>query len=340
VTGVDGIGRVHCRRNRTGGWAVRRKGLLSLAVGLIGVAAAAAQAWPSKPIKVIVPVTAGSAMDIVARLLADEVGRQMGHTFVVENRTGAGGTIGAAAVATAEPDGHTILIHTTALTIHPSTFANLPYHPARDLSGIMPVVNTPLVLVVSANKYRSAAELVAAAKAKPEGINYATVGAGAAAHLTAERFRLSAGFKAQQIPFRGAPEAITEVMTDRVEFFFSPILPALPLLRDGKIRALAVSSAKRASALPEVPTTLELGYANSNFEFWIGTFMQARTPRSVIDRLYQEMRTAIGKKEALEKLAKLGGEPMHMTPAEFDRFVQQQIEASAELVKAAGIKPN
>ncbi len=317
-----------------------RRWLTVLAMVLTGATGALAQTWPSKPLRVVVPVTAGSAMDITARVLADEVGKQMGHTFVVENRTGAGGTIGAAAVANAEADGHTILIHTTALTIHPSTFANLPYDPVRDLSGVMPVVNTPLLLVVSPNKYKTVTELVAAAKAKRGATNYATVGAGAAAHLTAERFRLSAGFEAQQIPFRGAPEAITEVMTERVDFFFSPILPALALLRDGKIRALAVSSAKRAAALPDVPTTLELGYANSNFEFWIGTFMQSKTPRPIIERLYQEMRKTTGKADVAAKFAKLGGEPMHMTPTEFDKFVQVQIKASAELVKAAGIKPN
>jgi tripartite-type tricarboxylate transporter receptor subunit TctC len=319
---------------------MRHGWLAALVLTVLGAVGAWAQGWPLKPVRVVVPVTAGSAMDIVGRLLADELGKQLGQTFVVENRTGAGGTIGAAAVASAEPDGHTILIHTTALTIHPSTFANLPYDPGRDLAGVAPIVNTPLVLIVSPHKYKSLADLVAAAKAKRGTINYATVGAGAAAHLTAERFRLSAGFEAQQIPFRGAPEAITEVMAERVDFFFSPILPAVPLLREGKLRALAVSSAKRASALPDVPTTLELGYADSNFEFWIGTFVPARTPREIVDRLYREIRTAVQKKESLEKLAALGGELMSMTPAEFDTFVRDQIAANAALVKAAGIKPN
>jgi tripartite-type tricarboxylate transporter receptor subunit TctC len=317
-----------------------RRVLFASAWLCLSLGGAVAQTWPTKPVHIIVPVTAGSAMDITGRLLADELSRQLGQTFVVENRTGAGGTIGAAVVAASEPDGHTILIHTSAATIHPSTFANLSYHTGRDFAGVAPIVNTPLLLVVSPNKYKTIQELVAVAKAKPGGINYATVGAGAAAHLTAERFRLSAGFEAQQIPFRGAPEAINEVLAERVEFFFSPILPTLSLLSEGKLRALAVSSATRATALPAIPTTLELGYPNSNCEVWVGTFVPVKTPRPVVERLSQEIRKILRKPDIIEKLAALGGEPMDMTPAEFDNFIQEQIATNAELVKAAGIKPN
>jgi tripartite-type tricarboxylate transporter receptor subunit TctC len=324
---------------------MRQRWLAAVALATIGATcalvpyASGQPSWPSKPIRIVVPVTAGSAMDIVARMIADDVGKAMGATFVVENRTGAGGTIGAAAVASAEPDGHTLLIHTSALTIHPATFPNLSYDPARDFAGVMPVVNTPLVMVTPP-KYRSLPDLVAAAKAKPGGVNYASVGAGAAAHLTAERFRLSAGFEGQQIPFRGAPEAITEVLAERVEFFFSPILPALSLIREGKLGALGVSSAKRASALPDIATTLEQGYANSDFEFWVGVFVPAKTPRDIIDRLNGEMRKAFATADARAKFKAIGGDPMAMTPAEFDAFVHKQIKASAELVKAAGIKVN
>jgi tripartite-type tricarboxylate transporter receptor subunit TctC len=317
-----------------------RRGLFASVCLCLCLGGAVAQTWPTKPVHIIVPVTAGSAMDITGRLLADELSRQFGQTFIVENRTGAGGTIGAAVVAASEPDGHTILIHTSAATIHPSTFVNLPYHTGRDFAGVAPIVNTPLLLIASPNKYKTIQELVAAAKVKPGGINYATVGAGAAAHLTAERFRLSAGFEAQQIPFRGAPEAINEVLAERVEFFFSPILPTLSLLNEGRLRALAVSSGKRATALPQVPTTLELGYADSNFEFWVGMFVPVKTPRDVIDRLAREIHKTLQKPDVIEKLAALGGEPMNMTPAEFDKFIQEQIATNAELVKAAGIKPN
>ncbi len=190
-----------------------------------------AQNWPSKPVRVIVPVTPGSALDITARVIAERLSAQLGQTFVVENRTGAGGTIGAAFVAKSDPDGYTILIHSTAVTIFPATFANLPFDTARDFAAVTPAVSVPLVLVVSPSRHKSLKGLVAAAKAKPGSINYATVGAGAAAHMTAERLRLSAGFEAQQIPFRGAPEAQTEVVAGRVDFFFSPVLVAQPLIK-------------------------------------------------------------------------------------------------------------
>lgn len=213
---------------------------LALLAGMQG--AAVAQAWPSKPVRVIVPVTAGSALDITARVIAERLSAQLGQTFVVENRTGAGGTIGAAFVAKSDPDGYTILIHSTAVTIFPATFANLPFDTARDFAAVTPAVSVPLVLVVSPSRHKSLKDLVGAAKAKPGSINYATVGAGAAAHMTAERLRLAAGFEAQQIPFRGAPEAQTEVLAGRVDFFFSPVLVAQPLIEAGQLSALAVSS--------------------------------------------------------------------------------------------------
>jgi tripartite-type tricarboxylate transporter receptor subunit TctC len=317
-----------------------RRALSAAALLLTAQAGVLAQAWPTKPVRVIVPVTAGSAIDIIARTVSDQLSAQLGQTFVVENRTGAGGTIGAGSVAKADPDGYTILVHSSAHTIAQSTFPNLPYDVARDFAGIAPVANVPLVLVVAPAKYASIGDLVAKAKANPGTINYATVGAGAAAHLTAERFRLSAGFEAQQIPFRGAPEAMTEVMAGRVDFFFSPTLPTLPLLRDGKLRALAVSSSKRASALPDVPTTLESGFVNSDYNFWIGMFVPSKTPPDVVAKLHQEAAKALQTPSVRDKLATMGGEPMTMTAPQFDAFIRDEIAMNAALVKAAGIKAN
>jgi tripartite-type tricarboxylate transporter receptor subunit TctC len=314
--------------------------LCAIAVLAATAASALGQAWPSKSVRVVVPVTAGSAIDIIARTVSDQLAVQLGQTFVVENRTGAGGTVGAAAVAKADPDGHTILVHSTAHTISPSTFPNLSYDTGRDFAGVMPIANVPLVLVVSPAKYKTIDELVTAAKARPGSINYASVGAGAAAHLTSERLRLSAGFEAQQIPFRGAPEAITEVLAERVDFFFSPTLAALPLLREGKLRALAVSSSQRAAALPDVPTTLEAGFVDSNFDFWIGMFVPVKTPREIVDKLYEETRKAVQMPTVRDKLATLGGEPMSMNPKQFDAYIRADIARNAALVKAAGIKPN
>ena len=311
--------------------------ILALLIGL--QADALAQSWPSKPVRVIVPVTAGSAIDIVARTISERLSAQLNQPFVVENRTGAGGTIGAAAVAKSDPDGHTILVHSTAVSIFPATFANLPFDTARDFAAVTPIVNVPLVLVASPSRHRSLKELVAAAKAKPGSINYATVGAGAAAHMTAERLRLSAGFEAQQIPFRGAPEAQTEVVAGRVDFFFSPVLAALPLVKSGQLLALAVSSSQRASALPDVPTTVEAGYPDSNYDFWIGFFLPAKTPRDIVERLYQEIRKAKENPDIKAKFATLGGEPMDMTPAQYDDYVRKSVEMNRKLAKAAGIQP-
>jgi tripartite-type tricarboxylate transporter receptor subunit TctC len=318
-----------------------RRRLFALAlVSLATQGSAIAQVWPTRSVRVIVPVTAGSALDITARTVSDQLARQLGQTFVVENRTGAGGTTGATAVAKSDPDGYTILIHSSAITIHPATFLNLAYDTARDFSGVMPIIDVPLILVVSPNKYKSLPELIAAGKAKAGAMNYASVGYGAAAHLTSERLRLAAGFEAQHIPFRGAPEALTEVLAERVDFFYTPILPALPMLREGKLKALATSSPKRSLALPDVPTTLEAGLRNSDFSFWLGMFVPARTPREVVDKLYQETRKSVQTDAAQEKFRTLGGEPMSMSPAEFDALIRKEQSANAELAKAAGIKPN
>jgi tripartite-type tricarboxylate transporter receptor subunit TctC len=310
---------------------------LALLAGMHG--AAVAQAWPSKPVRVIVPVTAGSALDITARVIAERLSTQLGQTFVVENRTGAGGTIGAAFVAKSDPDGYTILIHSTAVTIFPATFANLPFDTARDFAAVTPAVSVPLVLVVSPSRHKSLKGLVTAAKAKPGSVNYATVGAGAAAHMTAERLRLSAGFEAQQIPFRGAPEAQTEVVAGRVDFFFSPVLVAQPLVQAGQLAALAVSSSRRSTVLPDVPTTIEAGFANSEYEFWLGFFLPAKTPRDIVERLYQEIRKAKEHPDVKAKLAASGGEPMDMTPGEFQDYVGNAVAMNRELAKAAGITP-
>jgi len=320
---------------------MRHRGLVALAMVLAGVSQALSQNWPSKPVRIIVPVTAGSATDVTARLVADHLTQQLGQPFVVENRTGAGGTTGMGYVAkSVEPDGYTILVHSAAFVIQPATFPNLGYESGRDFAGVTLLGNAPLAMIASPAKYKTLKDLVTAAKAKPNSVNYATVGYGAAAHLTAERLRLAAGFEAQQIPFRGAPEAVNEVLAQRVDFFFSPTLAAVPLIRDGKLSALAVSSSKRARSLPEVPTTIEAGYPSSDYNFWIGMWVPVKTPRDIVDRLYAETRKLLDIPIVQDKLIALGNEPAKMTPAEFDKFFQSEIILNGALVKAAGIKPN
>jgi tripartite-type tricarboxylate transporter receptor subunit TctC len=297
-----------------------------------------AQSWPTKQIRVIVPFSAGSATDIVPRAVFEYVSSQVGQTIIVENRTGGGTTVGSSAVAKSDPDGHTILVHSNALVTTPAIQANSPYDPVQDFAAITPLGNVPLVLVISPDKnIKTLKDLVAAAKAKPGSINYAAAGIGTPPHLTTERLRLSAGFQGQLVPFRGAPEALTEVMAGRVDFYFCPITPAMPLIREGKLLALAVSSSKRAIALPDVPTTVEAGYPNSDFDFWIGTFVPKQTPRDIVGKLHQATVKALESATVKERLAKLGVEPMIMQPEDFDARIAKETRVALELAKAAGI---
>jgi tripartite-type tricarboxylate transporter receptor subunit TctC len=240
---------------------------------------ALAQSWPTKPIRAIVPFTAGSASDIVPRTVFEQLSTELGQSIIVENRSGVGGTIGAAAVARSEPDGYTILVNSSSHTVVPSLYPNAAYDPVRDFAAVIPLGNMPNVLVVAPSQgFMSLLDLVAAAKAKPGWITYASAGVGSATHFSAERFRLSAGITGVHVPFRRSPEAFTEAMAGRVDFYFGSLTPALPLIREGKLLALAVSTPKRASALPYVPTTLEEGLVDSDSTFWIG-MLRRREPR-------------------------------------------------------------
>jgi tripartite-type tricarboxylate transporter receptor subunit TctC len=299
-----------------------------------------AENWPTKPIRAIVPYSPGSATDIIPRTVFAQVEKQLGHPIIIENRDGGGSTIGTAAVAKSEPDGYTILVASSAFTTVPLTIANLPYDPVHDLTAVIPLANMANVLVISPAKgIKNVGEFVTAARAQRGSMNYVTIGAGSAAHLNSERFRLAAHFEAQPIPFKGSPAGLTEVMTGRVDFYFSPLLPALSLIRDGKLTALAVSSLARSPDLPDVPTTVEAGFPNSEYNFWFGVFAPAKTPPEIIQRLYEEIAKALHDPGVREKLAKLGVQPMPMTPAQFNDYVRKELEQNAELVKAAGIKP-
>ncbi len=316
-------------------------GIVLVGLGSLGTAAwAQAQAWPSKPIRVIVPLTPGSATDIMARLVMEQVSAQLGQPIVVENRPGAGNTIGMGAVAKADPDGYTILANSSTHTVTPATRSNLGFDMA-DLAPIVPLGNMPVVMCFNPSKgYNKLSDFVAAAKAKPGSVNYASAGAGNSSHLNGERFRLAAGFEAVHLPFKGAPEALTEVIAGRADFYFSPLVNALPFLKDGKLQGLAVSGSARASALPEVPTTVEAGYPNSEYNFWAGIFAPAKTPADIRARLYAEIAKALQAPAIREKLKTLGADPMPLDSAQYEALVRKEIETNTQLVKAAGIKVN
>ena len=300
---------------------------------------ARAETWPTKQLRAIVPVGAGSTTDIIPRVVFEQLSAQLGQSIVVENRTGAGGTIGSAFVAKADPDGYTLLAHGSALTISPSLYSNLGYDAAQDFAAVVPFGITPSVLVVPpARGWKTVGDLVAAAKAKPGALNFSSVGVGTATHLSAERFRVSAGMEAVHVPFKGGAEAMTEVIAGRMDFFFGPVALVLPQIQDGKLAALAVNGARRSAALSDVPTTLEAGIANAEYPIWLGMFLPARTPRDIVDKLNRETLKALQEPKVRGKLAALGFEPMVMTPSQFDAHVQKEIAVNAALVKAAGIK--
>lgn len=301
---------------------------------------AADQAWPAKAVRVIVPFTPGSATDIMARTVVQRMSARLGQPFVVEDRPGAGGTIGVGLTARAEPDGYTILIHSSSYTITPTTYPNTPYNTERDLSGVTPLALLPQVLVISPAKgIHSVQELVRAEKAKPGIFTYASAGVGTATQLNAERFRLGAGIQAVHVPFKGTPEALTEVMAGRVDYYFCPVNAVLPLIADGKLLGLAMGSTKRSAALPKTPTTLEEGVPNSDYNFWVGMFVPSKTPREIVHRLQQEAEKAMDAPDVMDSMKKLGAEKMVMKPEEFDAYLKKQIKTDAELVKAAGIAP-
>jgi tripartite-type tricarboxylate transporter receptor subunit TctC len=302
---------------------------------------APAQNWPAKPIRVLVPLSAGSSPDIVGRVVLDQVASKLGQPIVVENRLGAGGTLAMGAVAKAPPDGYTLLVHTTTHAVTASTYTNPGYDTRRDFAAITALASVPNVLVVAPNKYKTLKDLVAAAKARPGAMNYASVGPGSASHLNAERFLMASGIKAQHVPFKGGPEALTEIMAGRIDFYFVPLSPARGLLDAGKVAVLAVSGSQRAAALPDVPTTVDAGFPNSDYNFWVGMFAPAATPKEIIGKLNGEIIRALQVPAVKAKLeANAGGEPMPMTPAEFDAFVRKEIDVNAALVKAAGIEVN
>lgn len=303
--------------------------------------AATAQAWPSRQIRAVVPFTAGSTIDIVARIVFEPLSQQLGQSIIVENRGGAGGTIGAGMVARADPDGYTWLGHSSAHVATPAIYPNAPYDAARDFIAVAALGSSPNIVVISPDQgIKTLRDLVTTAKQKGGTITFGTAGVGSSTHFSTERFRFSAGFEGVHVPFRGMPEVLTEVMTGRVDFCFSTIASALPFIRDGKLLALAVSTPKRSSALPDVPTTLELGYANSDYTFWNGLFLPAKTPSDIVERLHQETQKAVATQGVREKLAQQGIDPMPITPAEFDALIQKEIAESIALVKAAGIKVN
>lgn len=320
---------------------MKRTLVLCLTAIVLGLPAVKVHAdtWPSRPMKVIVPITPGSVIDLAPRVVFEQLATQVGQPIVVENRPGAGQTMGASVVARSEPDGYTVLVNSAAHAIAPSLYPNLDYQPARDFAAVIPLGVTPFVLVAPPERgFRTAADLVAAAKVKPGAFNFSSPGAGSASHLSAERFRLSAGVAATHVPYKGGAEAMTEVIAGRIDFAFIALGAALPQIRSGRLAALAVNSAARSPSLPDVPTLRQAGFTDAEYPMWFGVFVPAKTPRSIIESLHRETAKALQEPKVRERLAGLGVDSLDMTPAEFDALVQKEIGVNAVLVKAVGLK--
>jgi tripartite-type tricarboxylate transporter receptor subunit TctC len=317
----------------------RRAALAAASLALAAPLAFAQGGYPNKPIRVIVPFAAGSTTDIIARAIADKMSQSMGQQLVVDNRGGASGTIGQAAVAQAQPDGYTIMIHSSSHTVSPHTFAKLPFDTEKDFVGITPISTTPNVLVASPSKnWKTLQDLLAYGKANPGKLNFASAGQGSATHLNAEKFKLAAKIDAVNVPFKGSAEAVTEVVSGRVDYYFSPIAPVIGQIRNGQLVPLAVGSPKRAAALSNVPTTAEAGVPGSEFNFWIGMMAPARTPKEIVDRLNAEVVKALNTPEVKERFATLGADAWTLKPEQFDAYIRDEIKANAGLVKAAGLE--
>lgn len=312
------------------------KRLLIAAAAVLVAATSAAQTYPSKTIKIVVPFTAGSATDIMARVVGEKLQAAWGQPVVVENRPGAGGTLGATQVAKGEADGHTLLVVSTGHVVNPVLYGNLQYDTLGDFSGVSPLASLPSVLVVGAGSpYKTVAELIAAARAKPGVLNYASAGVGSATHVNAEKFRANANLQVTHIPFKGTPETIVEVSSGRTDFMFTPVLASIPSIRDNRLRALAVSTAKRSSALPNVPTVAESGLPGFAFDFWIGMLAPAKTPKPVVAKINAEVARILALPEVKERMATLGAEPMPMSPDQFDAYIKEEYTTLGAVMRSA-----
>lgn len=302
-------------------------------------ASAAAQTWPSKLIKAYIPFGAGSATDVVPRMFFDRLSTELGQPIVIENRAGAGGTVGTAAVVRSEPDGYSILAHSSAITIAPAIFTDLTYDATRDLSSALMIGYSANVMITSPSKpWKTVQDFIAAAKKKDANISFGSVGIGSAVHISAEKFRLAAGIDATHVPYRGGSEVITDILGGRIDFYFCPLATALPLIQSGQVRALLVSTPKRVSDLPDVPSPPEAGLKDADTAIWFGVFVPSKTPKEIIEKLYAAGTKVLATSDMQAGLKKLGVEPWPMKPEEMDALVAQQTIASAALVKAAGIK--
>ena len=297
-----------------------------------------AQAFPSRGVRLISGASAGSASDIIGRAIGEKLQAELGQSVVLENRVGAGGAVAIQALQAAPADGHTIFVYTAAHTVVP-LISKVNYDPVRDFSGVTPLAVVPNVMVVAPSKgFKSVKDVVDAAKAKPGSLNYASVGAGSATHMSAEKFKAAAGIDVMHVPYKGSPEAINETIAGRIDYFFAPLVSAIPMIKAGRLLPLAVGTQRRSSLLPDVPTLTEAGIAKADYVFWIGMLVLSKTPRDVVQKINQVTLKALQAPDVRERLASLGADPMPLSPEQFDAMIKEELAANTLIIKAAGIK--
>ncbi|HYK12448.1 MAG TPA: tripartite tricarboxylate transporter substrate binding protein [Burkholderiales bacterium] len=313
----------------------------ALACALLTIAApgSAQEQFPSKPIRMLVPFSAGSATDFFARLLGAKMTEHWGQQVVIDNRPSAGGVIASETLLAAPPDGYTLMLVSVGHAVNASLYTKLPYDTVKDFAGITLVADTPTVLVVTPSLgLKTVKDLVDLAKSKPGQINYASAGIGSGAHMNAEQFKLATGINVVHVPFKGTPEALTNVIGGSVSFFFSPITGAVTLVKGGKITALAVSTKERSPVLPDLPSATEVGVPGFEFNLWTGLLGPAKMPKDVKDKLNKEAVGILSAPDVKERMLTQGATPHPMSPAQFDAFIKSEVERLAKVVKASGAK--
>jgi tripartite-type tricarboxylate transporter receptor subunit TctC len=314
--------------------------LVSVLFLALGMDAAAAQTFPSRNLRFVGIATPGATSDVIGRAVGEPLARQIGQSIVVENRAGAGGTLAAAAVARSEPDGHTLLLTTSAQSGMTWLYGKLPFDPVKDFSGVATLAELPSVLVVpSQRNWSSLKDLVAAAKARPGALNFGSGGTGSGTHLSSEKLMLGAGISANHVPYKGTSEALIEVIAGRLDWLYTPAAAVVALLKDGKLKGLIVSSKGRMEQLPDIPAAVEAGLPEAEYVFWVGLLAPRKTPRVAVARLNDEVARVLKTPELRERFRQLGAEPLTMQPAAFDAFLAADTQATGRIAKAANIKP-
>jgi tripartite-type tricarboxylate transporter receptor subunit TctC len=300
---------------------------------------AIAQTYPTKPVRLISGVSPGAASDTMARVLTDKLSASLGQPVIVENRLGAGGAVAAKFVSTAEADGHLVMIYTSAFSISP--ILNPGSFDPKELTAVATLGTVPTVMVVNPSKgYKSVHDVVKAAKANPGQLVATNAGMGSSTHMNLERFRLAAGVSFLSVPMKGPSEAMSEVIAGRADLYFAPVFSILPHVKEGRLVPLAVGSPKRTALFPDLPTTVEAGYANSDYNFWIGALVATRTPKEIVERLNKEFNAALAQPDIQDRMRKLGVDNLTLSRDEFETMIRKELADNAELVKRAGIKTN